>query len=283
MTLSYNFSPTEMKATDCTHALAFCLALRLMSAEPASYLEPQSITRDPSIPIARTRKILKCYLRQTLYLPTDKSDQFSAYDPEMLIHKRVQAFVVVAFYSVMLSETIELGYLRCSRGDARQILAMTVPTATSIPFHLMMDIPLPFSPSATMDFTSCHLAKMATADFLEDGEWAGFFSMSLDQYDYMIFNPPMHGIRFVTTASSDSPDTLDLHGTGADSMGDFSLDGTLVPGTGQIILKKMHSVRVSYPPWWACIMTPLGIVGCWKQSRCSVLVWMWKVGWTTGH
>ncbi len=278
---------TEMETTDCTHALAFCLALRLMSAEPASYLEPQSITRDPSTPIAQTRKILKCYLKKTLFFLTDESSQFSAYNPEMLMQKRVQAFVVVAFYSVMLSETIEHGYLGCSQGNPRQILAMNVPTAASIPFHLMMDIPLPFSPSATMDFTSCHLAKMATTDFLEDGEWAGFFSKSFDQHDYIIFDPPMHGIRFVTTAGSDSPDTLDLHGTGWDSMGDFSLDGTLVLGTGQILLKKVHSIRHGYPAWdWACIMTPLGIVGCWKRSPYSVnsiLVWMWKVGWTTGH
>ncbi len=55
---------------------------------------------------------------------------------------------------------------------------------------------------------------MANADFLEDGEWAGFFSKAFDEYDYIIFDPPMHGIRFVTTASSDSSDTIDLHGTG---------------------------------------------------------------------
>ncbi len=128
-----------------------------MSAEPASYLEPQSIARDPSIPIAETRKILQRYLRQTPYLATDdKSSQFSAYNPETLMQKRVQAFAVVAFYSVMRSETIEYGSSRFLGGGLRQILVMAVPTATSIPFHLMMDIPLPFSPSATMDFTSCH-------------------------------------------------------------------------------------------------------------------------------
>ncbi len=200
------------------------------------------------------------------------------------MQKRVQAFAVVAFYSVMRSETIEYGSSRFLGGGLRQILVMAVPTATSIPFHLMMDIPLPFSPSATMDFTSCHLAKMANADFLEDGEWAGFFSKAFDEYDYIVFDPPMHGIRFVTTASSDSPDTIDLHGTGADSMGDFSLDGSLVLGTGQILLKKVHPARHSCTAWdWTCIMTPLGIVGCWKRGHYSVMVWMWKVGWTAGH
>ena len=49
---------------------------------------------------------------------------------------------------MVLCETIELERMVRPQGELRQILAIAVPTSTSIPFNLMMDVPLPFSPNA---------------------------------------------------------------------------------------------------------------------------------------
>ncbi|CAD6574884.1 MAG: hypothetical protein ASARMPRED_006960 [Alectoria sarmentosa] len=281
------FKPTnlqaELQAIGSTHALAFCLALRLMSEEPLGHLGPQWPTRNTETPWARTRTTLTRYLKQPLYLPTIDPSHFSVYNPRMLLQKRSWALVAVGLLSVMLRETIELGQIRRVHQRVHNatgyVLVIPVPTSTSIPFHSMMDVPLPFSPNATTELASCHLAKMTTADFLEDGEWAGYYSYGLGGSGG--FDPPMHSIRFVATANSDSPTTLNLHGVGTDGIGSFDLDGKLVPETGQVLLKKVYWASITWD--WACMMTPMGIVGSWGRSNYGGWVWLWKTGWTAGH
>ena len=89
-----------------------------------------------------------------------------------------------------------------------------------------------------MDLASCHMAKMTTVDFLEDGEWAGYYSTSHASGGYQHFHPLLHGLRIAATAQSDSASTLNLDGTGNQGTGPFDLDGTLVPETVQILLTK---------------------------------------------
>ena len=270
-----------MQAIESTHALAFCLALRLMSEELPGHLGPQWPTPNTETPWARTRTTLTRYLKQPLYSPIIDSSHFSIYNPRMLVQKRNWALVAVGLLSVMLRETIELGQIRRVHNAFGYILVIPIPTSTSIPFHSMMDVPLPFSPSAVAEFASCHLAKMTTADFLEDGEWTGYYAMSYGLDGSVKFDPPMHSIRFVATANSDSPTTLNLHGVGKDGIGDFDLDGKLVPETGQVLLKKRYWVSITWD--WACMMTPMGIVGTWGRSNYGGWVWLWKTGWTAGH
>lgn len=219
-------------------------------------------------------------LNPPIYFGIDSS-HFSACDFSTIVQKHVHALKAVGLFSVILRETIELGRIWPPPGGSSRILAVAVPTSTSIPFHLMMDVPLPFSPNAGMELASCHLARMTTADFLEDGEWAGFYTIPNGPYS-VIFDPPMHGIRFVVTANNDSPTTLNLHGTGEDGISTFDLDGKISPTTGQIILKKVYFGGA--PAWdWNCIMTPMGIVGVWGKRENHGWIWLWKVGWTTGH
>lgn len=253
-----------------------------MSEEPADYLGPLWPKRNASTQWGETRRKLARYLRQAPSLPGIDCGYTSAYNSTYFIQKRVQALLAVGLFSVKLRETIELGRIRPQPNGLSQIPTMAVPTSSSIPFRLMMDVPLPFAPSATMEFASCHLAKMTTSDFLEDGEWAGFYSMSYGPDECMSFDPPMHGIRFVATATSNSPTTLDLHGTGEDGIAAFDLKGKIVPGTGQIFLRKVYSG--GSPTWeWACMMTPVGIVGSWGDQNYYGGLWLWKVGWTASH
>ena len=88
------------------------------------------------------------------------------------MEKRIQALVTVGIFSVTLRRYIEVLCYRALE-SGRDFSPMSIPTSNSVPLHSIMDIPIPFSNSAAMDLASCHIAKMTTADFLEDGEWAG--------------------------------------------------------------------------------------------------------------
>ena len=237
-----------------------------------------------STPWAWTRRILTQMIldppRRFIIDPSPSS----AYDDSTLVQNHVQALKAVGLISVTLREAIELGRITPPLSGSSRILAMVVPTSTSIPFHLTMDIPLPFWPNAGIKLASCHLARMTTVDFLEDGEWTGFYSISYGRQGPHFFNfaPPMHNIRFVATANHDSPTTLNLHGTGEDGISTFDLDGEISPTTGQIILKKVY-FGGSPALDWTCIMTPMGIVGCWGETDYHGWIWLWKMDWTTGH
>ena len=204
------------------------------------------------------------------------------------MQKRVRALTAVGVFAMTLRGTIERGGIRRLVYVSHQTAAppaLAVPTSTDIPFHLMLDVPLPFASSAAVDFLSCHLAKMTTVDFLEDGEWAGFYSMSYSthrQGEFISFDPPMHGIRFVATAQCGDPTVLSLKGTGKDAIDDFDLEGKLAPGTGNINLRKTYSG--GSPTWdWVCIMTPVGIVGSWGLGNYGGWIWLWKTGWTANQ
>ena len=120
---------------------------------------------------------------------------------------------------------------------------MTVLTSTNIPFHVMLDALLPFSPSATMEFASCHLAKMTSVEFLD--EWAKLYSMSptprLRRGESIHFDPPMHGILFAALAKCGDTTAINLRSTGEDAVGAFDLQGKLAPSTEIILLRKTCS------------------------------------------
>ena len=229
------------------------------------------------------RKLTRC-LSAPLQSHSETLKTCTAFQPAMLMRKRVRALRAVGAFSMLLRETIESGGIRRLVYVLHQTAAMAVPTSTDIPLHLMLDVPLPFTSSASVELPSCHLAKMTTVDFLEDGEWAGFYSMSYSprrgRGETVYFDPPMHGIHFVvTTQCSGDPTVLSLQGTGEDAIGAFDLEGKLAPQTGEINLRKTYSG--GDPAWdWVCIMTPLGIVGSWGTEEYGGWIWLWKTGWT---
>ena len=202
-----------MNATAYTHALAYCFALRVMSKEPTGGFifqrQIHSGNREPE----PARRTLLYELKKSLYLPANDPSHFSAHSPEVLMKKRIQALVTVGIFSVTLRRYIEVLCYRALE-NGRDFSPMSIPTSNSVPLHSIMDIPIPFSNSAAMDLASCHTAKMTTAAFLEDGEWAGYYSTSHASGGYQHFHPPLHGIRIVATAGSDSASTLSLHGIG---------------------------------------------------------------------
>lgn len=279
-TLIDAFKTNEINATACTHALAYCVALRIMSDEPIDGLAFQKQIENEFGGPGPMRRILMRERKRSLYLPAEDPSHHSAFSPKVLMQRRIQAFVTLGLFPAILRRQLEIPYYRSLQrgGDFRQL---SVPTSNSIPFHSIMDAPLPFSPNATIDLASCHLAKMATTDFLGDGEWARYYSRSEGPGEYQHFYPSIRRIQIVATAGSDSASTLNLHGTGKDGIGAFDLDGkTLVLEIGQILLRKVY---VRGPVWdWACIMTPMGIFGSWGLSCHGGWIWLWKTAWTAG-
>lgn len=211
-------------------------------------------------------------LKRSLCLPADDSSHFSVYRPKVLMQRRIQALVTVGLFSVILRNYLEaLRHRSLCRGD--DFFPMIAPTSNSIPFSSMMDLPLPFSPTATIDLPSCHMAKMTTAEFIEDGEWAGYYCTTSQLHSYQYFQTPLYGVRFVATGEGDSASTLNLQGTGNDGTGVFDLDGTFFQETGQIVLTKEY---VGGQVWTLVgIMTPMGIVGSWGSSDYGG--WLWYV------
>lgn len=89
------------------------------------------------------------------------------------MQKSAQALVAVGLLSRTLPATIELRRILRIQNVLSQTPSVAIPTSTSIPFHLMMDVPLPFFPDAPAKVATCHLATTTTVDFLKDGEWTG--------------------------------------------------------------------------------------------------------------
>ena len=226
------------------------------------------------------------WLSEPLQSSTEAFDTFTACDPAMLMQKRVRALIAVGVFSLFLRKAIESGGIRSPVYVLQQPAVIAVPTPTDVPLHSMLDVPLPFTSGASVEMLSCHLAKMTTVKFLEDGEWAGFYSVPYFPWgvrdDAVYFDPPMHGIRFIATAQCGDPTVISLHGTGEDAIGAFDLEGKITPETGNINLRKTYSG--GDPAWdWVCIMTPVGIVGSWGQRAYGGWIWLWKTGWTANQ
>ena len=283
--LADTVDPARTKAVEPTPALAFCLALRLMAEEPASVVN--WLKKTGSQRRRRVREKLMRYLSEPLQSHSEAFDTFTACHPAMLMQKRVRALTAVGVFSILLRKTIESGGIRRLVYVLHQPAVTAVPTSADIPLHLLLDVPLPFTSSASVEILSCHLAKMTTVNFLEDGEWAGFYSMSYflprrGRGESVDFDPPMHGIRFVTTAQFSDPTVLSLQGTGEDAIGAFDLEGKIARETGNINLRKTYSG--GHPTWdWLCIMTPVGIVGSWGRGAYGGWIWLWKTGWTANQ
>ena len=166
-------------------------------------------------------------------------------------------------------------------------LQMPIPAAQKMPFLTMMDLPLPFAVDASEKFASCHLSRMTSKEFFEDGEWVGYYSYGTEQW--MRFDPPMRGIRFMATPfrTGNLENRLKLYTNGVDNpatdnVGPFGLDGQVSQETGKLTLTKRYSASFVWD--WHCVVTPFGIVGTWGGSgvrRVGGWVWLWKASWSS--
>jgi len=63
------------------------------------------------------------------------------------------------------------------------------------PFGEYMDLPLPFAPNSDKEILTCHLPKMATKKFPEDGEWVGYRCLSFNDFPICTY-PSVTKLKF---------------------------------------------------------------------------------------
>jgi hypothetical protein len=159
--------------------------------------------------------------------------------------------------------------------------------ACQIPFSTFMTAPLPFPFSSADVFHNCHLPAMTPPEFIESGEWAGYFTSNLNMRPggEPHFCVPMQGIRF-SASPHDEDSILDLrssrffHST-TSPFGPFHFEGKLLRDWGKMILVQcFHTTGLKIP--MQAIFTPFGIVASFGYGKHRLWMWMWKTAWSAG-
>ena len=215
---------------------------------------------------------------ERLYEP-DAAGGLSTHLP---IQKLAHANTAIMLFAYFLFQTPVYGApARNQLGGTNSLVqpprSLQLPLVHNIPFSSMMELVLPFGPDSSKTFATCHLPKVTSREFFEDGEWVGFYSYG---HGRMTFDPPMHGIRFRARYVSLDKTKLELHATGTDSVGGFELNGQVMQDGKATLVKRYWPG----PIWhWASIVTPFGIVGTWGgngELRIGGWFWLWKASWS---
>ncbi|EPS42647.1 hypothetical protein H072_3426 [Dactylellina haptotyla CBS 200.50] len=180
------------------------------------------------------------------------------------------------------------------RGDVKKVTWRAMgytpaPSGYEIPFEKFMKLPEPFAEPA--EFVGCHLEKMMTKEFIEQGRWVGIYSywrpnslsgMSMTKVKFRVIlngNAGGGGQNGVDEGHG-SVETIRVTGCGEDGAGSFVLHGRMSPNTGKMFLVKAYSDHDVF--WdWLLFMTPFGLVGSCGARAHSELVWLWKEDWYT--
>lgn len=172
-------------------------------------------------------------------------------------------------------------------------LAIAPPSPSKIRSKILSSkLPLPYSPKPQNFLNSYHLPVMTTKEFIEEGEWTGYYSHGVDHNNLTFFDAPMHNIKLcvdgMTNRTSETPTNgrlsndntdIEVFGEGIDSVGNFTIAGT-ISGNGVVALRKTYQAGF----WWSwnARMTPWGIMGYWGSLSTDRhgWVWLWKRDWS---
>ena len=203
-------------------------------------------------------------------------------DAGRLLHRNIQTLLALGTLAVYIRNTPLTSWGRRSipsRSLVESLKSIGLPSFSTIPFHDLLDLPLPFEPFAAERLRYCHQPKMTSEDFLEDGEWVGCHCKSYYLNSQVDIDPPMVGIHFVVERSGDGTPALEAHGS--DAVGNFDLRGFLDQQTSEIrIVKQYTSGPNTRTRWgWEGFMTPFGIAGYWGTRGYGGWVWLWKRHW----
>jgi hypothetical protein len=170
-----------------------------------------------------------------------------------------------------------------------------LPSPIRIPFSALMHMPPVFEMDKSPPFTDgkipfglCHLHKMVSPNFLSSGRWMGYCSDQRRALGRRRFDPPMHDIQIVARNSTkeesgdESPfsefTVIDSRSRGTDTVGEFSLEGSVRRDGSVYIMKRYLSRDLSWI--WKATITPFGIVGVWGgEDRFGGYFWIWKEEW----
>jgi hypothetical protein len=158
------------------------------------------------------------------------------------------------------------------------------PTAFDIPFSSLMDVPVPFSLGCAEMFSYCHLPVMTSPEFIESGEWTGYYGIHLNQpfadSPRSRFDVPMEGIKFSVTTHEAEPGILNLRSNGklVDSRGAFHFEGQIWRDSGKINLRKCCE-NDPIETHLQALLTPFGIIAS-RHEGVGHWMWLWKSKWS---
>ena len=106
------------------------------------------------------------------------------------ITERIKALLAVG----QLAQVLRENKYKSGPGDSWQTIP--IPSARTIPFSSILELPRPFSPFTPTMLMTCNISSMAKQKFLEDGEWVGCEVNPLELRQSRHIQPPMRGIFF---------------------------------------------------------------------------------------
>ena len=120
---------------------------------------------------------------------------------------------------------------------------------------------------------------MTAKDFLEGGEWVGYYCYSFRELGMPMFDSMMSGMRFACSAApNEDQNSLLLTTRGDDGCGQFQLQGTISANDGCLGLTKLYAGGNAWG--WRAIMSPYGLIGTWGEGRWGGWLWLWKREWS---
>lgn len=255
----YKSSTTEDKKKP---ALIFCLALKLMSQRPPDDVARSCLLAGGRSQDADPRRELRQALKWCMIDRLISNSKLDLY---------CRALWGQGIMCILLREALVQGTVDVPPTE------IVVPTTESINFHHLMDMPPPFATNTLSDFRFCHLSKMISKSYFEDGEWVGFYYTAFSRFEPRHFHPPMRNVRFITNFDPARTPSHSLSARGQDATGQFSLQARLEDESGKISVNQKYAVG-KLRRYWTCMLTPFGIVGTWGEGiSFEGWLWLWKV------
>jgi len=240
--------------------------------------------------------------------------EFLLKEPESpsLFHRLEEDWINLIQSSEDAEERPTTAILSCSliRSFCGLPLKVLLPVPTKIPFSSFTpeEFLLPFAGQFFRSPETSYLKTMTSKEFLEDGEWVGFFGHST-RLEHPSWAAPLVDIRFTTSphapsaqegeqSTDDSSDTdsipegvevlnLEFHGAIVEDLEPeaqrlyFKLSGQ-IRSTGRIDM--VWTGEHTQPYDWNSWMTPYGMVGFWGTNNSDHgPVWIWKKAWTASE
>lgn len=265
------------------YAKALCIALRILTPKPIPHFRPDLWGGDMRYVNHDSPRSEKRHWDEIINELQHPLPNYEIEDPAKLrLHKKIQTLLALGTFAVYIRDIPFQSWGRSTMASPSHIespKAIGVPSSKAMPFHDLLDLPLPFESSAGERLLYCHRNQMTSKTFLEDGEWVGCYCTRVN-FDFEVtVDPPMVDIYFVLLPSRHAP--WALQGYGRDAIGEFDLGGFLNQQTCDITMEKRYSSGAELGTvWpWRGYMTPFGIAGYWGGFQRGGWFWLWKRHW----
>lgn len=146
---------------------------------------------------------------------------------------------------------------------------------TDILFSTLMDLPQLFDSNATIELSHCHLHKMLTTEYIEDGEWCAIWRVSPTRSD------PTGIFTFSICSIDNETGVIVLRSSENKLNHDIStfIEIEVKKGSGLSLISEQMlylPAAPSVPPVpFQGFLTPYGFVGVVVED-CEVWYWIWK-------